>query len=199
VGGLTHVDFIWLTADYHATVLKNILVATEGELKEHWLSIFRDTLYDSSLEMIKYSPPITPAVIEITHLPLFVKPIRQSLRNWCGCEGVMKVALELAKQVCRVKSCSIPYVALQPLKFDSVPGGKFTSWGAIFRFQLMVYVPGFVWTARQSVDYVRTEQESDMPILYRDTFKLIHLCADFEGDLAVHDVSEYELRQLSDT
>jgi hypothetical protein len=134
-----------------------------------------------------------------THLLLSVKPIRQSLRNWSGCEDVMKVSLELAKQACRARTCSIPYVALQPPKFDSVSGGKFTSWGGIFRFQLMIYVPGLVWTARQSVDYVRTEQEFDMPNLYRDIFKLLHLCADYEGDLTTHNVPELEGRQLSNT
>jgi hypothetical protein len=134
-----------------------------------------------------------------TRLLLSVKPIRQSLRNWSGCEDVMKVALQLAKQACRAKACSIPYVTVQPPQFDAIPGGKYTSWGGVFRFKLMVYVPGLVWTARESVDFVRTEQEFDMPYLYRDIFKLIHLCADYQGDLLVHSVSELEQRQLSDT
>ncbi|CAN9203870.1 unnamed protein product [Alternaria alternata] len=221
--GFCHVVFIWLAAGYRATVTKNTLVATEGQLGEHWLGTFHDTLYDSFLTLatvLEQRPKTTDREVKetlisstdkdstaqsprdqtnITHLLLSVKPIRQSLRNWSGCEDVMQVSLELAKQVCRTKVCSIPYIALQPPKFDSVPGGKFTSWGGIFRFQLMIYVPGLIWTARRSVDYVRTEQEFDMPNLYRDLFKLLHLCADYEGDIAVHNVPESEGWKLSDT
>jgi hypothetical protein len=221
--GFCHVVFIWLAAGYRATVTKNILVATEGQLGEHWLGAFHDTLYDSFLKLttvLEQRPKTTDRVAKetlissieedsttqstrngtnTTRLFIAVKPIRQSLRNWSGCEDIMKVSLEMAKQVCRTKACSIPYIALQPPKFDSVPEGKFTSWGGIYRFQLMIYVPGLIWTARRSVDYVRTEQEFDMPNLYRDLFKLLHLCADYEGDIAIHSVPELEGRQLSDT
>jgi hypothetical protein len=222
--GLSHVGFIWLAAAYRATITKNTLVAREGELGEHWLGTFRDTLYDSLLAMTQVleqnsktiklsSKNINPSLrdegtsaassnaITSSHsrLLLSVKPIRQSLRNWSGCEDVMKVALALAKQACRERICVIPYVPLQPPHFDSIPGGKYTSWGGVFRFKMMLYVPGMVWTAHNFVDYVRTEQEFDMPNLYRDIFKLIHLCSDYQGEIKHHEVSQIERQQLSDT
>lgn len=62
------------------------------------------------------------------------KPIRQSLRNWSGCEDVMKVALEIAKHVCQSQVFSNPGYRLE------IPNVQ--SFKRIIRFGLMVYVPG---------------------------------------------------------
>ena len=37
-----------------------------------------------------------------------VKPIRQCLRNWSGCEDVMSVALEMTKHACRSRAFGNP-------------------------------------------------------------------------------------------
>jgi hypothetical protein len=222
--GLSHVGFIWLAAAYRATITKNILVAQDGDVGEHWLGIFRDTLYDSLVEMTRVlehnskAPEMASTSVSLSPHPdaiptisrepphgncsrllVSAKPIRQSLRNWSGCEDVMKVALELAKRVCRERTSIIPYVAISTPHLDSIPGGKLTSWGGVFRFRLMIYVPGLVWIAQEPIDYVRTEQEFDMPNLYRDIFKIIHLCSDYTGDTSFHELSDLERRQLSDT
>lgn len=43
------------------------------------------------------------------------KPIRQSLRNWSGCEDIMKVALEMAKHVCHFQNLATMATGLTPL------------------------------------------------------------------------------------
>jgi hypothetical protein len=220
------VAIIWLAAGYRAVAIQHILVANESDLGEHWLGLFRDTLYDSLLETVQtlearkaYSrPPDDSPVIDQSRgigqdmehkcpintddggcILLSAKPIRQSLKNWSGCEDVMKVSLEMAKRACRNNVCNLSYASLESPKFSSVPGGKFTSWFGIFRFRLMIYVPGMTWKARRSIDYVLTKGEFDLPNLFRDMFKMLHMCADFEGDVETHTVTEAQIVQLSDS
>lgn len=106
-----------------------------------------------------------------------VKPIRQSLRNWSGCEDIMKVALEMAKHVCRFQIFGNPGYRLDIL---DVPSFK-----RIIRFRLMVYVPGVLWRANTDLDYVLTE-DLDLPNLYRDILKIFHLCNEVNGTITRH-------------
>lgn len=107
-----------------------------------------------------------------------VKPIRQSLRNWSGCEDIMKVALEMAKHVCQSQIFGNPG---HRLDIPDVPGFK-----RIIRFRLMVYVPGVLWRANTDLDYILTE-DLDLPNLYRDILKIFHLCNEVNGTITRHE------------
>ena len=102
------------------------------------------------------------------------KPIRQSLRNWSGCEDVMKVALEMTKHACRSRTFGNPG---QRLDIADVPSFK-----RIIRFRLMIYVPGVLWKANSDLDYIMTE-DFDIPNLYRDILKIFHLCCEVSGTI----------------
>ena len=106
------------------------------------------------------------------------KPIRQSLRNWSGCEDIMKVALEMAKHVCQSQIFGNPG---HRLDIPDIPSFK-----RIIRFRLMVYVPGILWKANTDLDYILTE-DLDLPNLYRDILKIFHLCSEVTGTIARHD------------
>ena len=107
-----------------------------------------------------------------------VKPIRQSLRNWSGCEDIMKVALEMAKHVCQSQIFGNPG---HRLDIPDVPSFK-----RIVRFRLMVYVPGVLWRANTDLDYILTE-DLDLPNLYRDILKILHLCNEVNGTITRHE------------
>lgn len=107
-----------------------------------------------------------------------VKPIRQSLRNWSGCEDIMKVALEMAKHVCQSQIFGNPG---HRLDIPDVPSFK-----RIIRFRLMVYVPGVLWRANTDLDYILTE-DLDLPNLYRDILKTFHLCNEVNGTITRHE------------
>lgn len=106
------------------------------------------------------------------------KPIRQSLRNWSGCEDIMKVALEMAKHVCQSQIFGNPG---HRLDIPEIPSFK-----RIIRFRLMVYVPGILWKANTDLDYILTE-DLDLPNLYRDILKIFHLCSEVTGTIVRHD------------
>ena len=117
------------------------------------------------------------------------KPIRQSLRNWSGCEDVMKVALEMAKHVCQSQVFSNPGYRLE------IPDVQ--SFKRIIRFRLMVYVPGVLWKADTSLDYILTE-DLDLPNLYRDLLKIYHLCSEVNGTIIRHeDLTEEASTEIS--
>ena len=106
------------------------------------------------------------------------KPIRQSLRNWSGCEDVMKVALEMAKHVCQSQVLRNPGNRLE------IPNVQ--SFERIIRFGLKVYVPGVLWRDDTNLDYILIE-DLDLPNLYRDLFKIHHLCSEVNGTITRHE------------
>ena len=116
------------------------------------------------------------------------KPTRQSLRNWSGCEDVMKVALEMAKHAGRTKVFGR---AGELLGIHSMPAFK-----RVIPFQLMIYVPGVLWKAETELDYVLTAN-LDIPNLYRDTLKLFHLCHEVTGSVSRHDLTKTQEDELS--
>lgn len=111
------------------------------------------------------------------------KPIRQSLRNWSGCEDIMKVALEMAKHVCQSQKFRNPG---HRLDISDVPSFK-----RIIRFRLMIYVPGVPWKANTDLDYILTE-DFDLPNLYRDILKIFHLCREVNGTIVRHEARTKE-------
>ena len=102
------------------------------------------------------------------------KPIRQSLKSWSGGEDVMKVGLEMAKNICNTHAFAH---AGHDLNIKRMPFFK-----RVLRFRLMIYVPGLLWKADTDLDYVMTD-EFDLPNLYRDIMKIIHLCANVRGNV----------------
>ena len=175
----------WLAAVFRAWIIKLFLKANDGNLAEHWLGIFRDDLSTSLLETVATMEHRTASSIASSESCTLVvaKPIRQSLRNWSGCEDIMKVALEMAKHVCQSQIFRNPG---HRLDIPDVPSFK-----RIIRFRLMIYVPGILWKANTDLDYILTE-DFDLPNLYRDILKIFHLCSEVEGTIAKYEALTQE-------
>ena len=197
----------WVSAYFRACSIRGFLTAKDREPGEHWLGIFRDDLSESLLETVATMEHKTvssnaslksdgsentkhcsgwdirlsefESEVGLTESCTLVvaKPIRQSLRNWSGCEDVMKVALEMAKHVCQSQMFHNPGRRLR------IPGVM--SFQRIIRFRLMVYVPGVLWKANNELDYILTG-DHDLPNLYRDILKIFHLCSDVIGTITRH-------------
>ena len=86
----------------------------------------------------------------------------------------MKVGLEMAKVICKTHTYAHTG---HELYVKEVP---FFKW--VFRFRLMLYVPGVLWKANTDLNNVLTD-EFDLPNLYRDIIKIIRLCANVRGTI----------------
>lgn len=210
---LSHLAVIWLAAAFRAILIKSFLVTDEDkeDLREHWLGIFRDNLYDSLVATVETMAPegaMKSAVSPDGHLPevgvapqleldelgsgscalVVAKPIRQSLKTWSGGEDVMKVGLEMAKKICTTHTFAH---AGHELTATNAPFFK-----RVIRFRLMIYVPGVLWTADTELDYVLTD-EFDLSNLYRDILKIIHLCANVHGTVTTRPLTPRAQAELS--
>ena len=211
LGSLT---IIWLSAGLRSLVIRSFLVANNRTLDEHWLGIFEDNIYNSLLATVdtmqvtarqahdlsrqsnrhtetrlRVDPEKPKAIIDApSHSLIVVKPIRQSIKSWSGCEDVMKVSLAMSKNYCRTNTFTPEG---RELRLRRLPYLK-----RMLRFHLMIYVPGLVWRSKTCLDYVLTE-ELDFPNLYRDLLKIIHLCGDMDGHISRHDLCADIQTQLS--
>lgn len=241
---------IWLAAALRALLIKGFLLASGGDLGEHWLGIFRDDLAESLLETVsmierkeiqarhmqKNAGPIhddekTVNTIALKELDVIInhrgagcpdpapynsceqsqvsdadntetnsvqreyrcslvvaKPLRQSLRNWSGCEDVMKVALQMAKHTGSTKGFGRTG---HVLGVRSMPDFR-----RVIPFQLMIYVPGLLWKADTELDCVLTP-DLNLPNLYRDILKMFHLCHHVIGSVSRHDLTRQEEDEIS--
>ena len=221
---LSNLMIIWISVGFRAGSIRGFLKASENQdLGEHWLGIFRDNLSESLLATVEVmernkSSPVqqttqlrpfeqrlpdssgeasssgTPPseVIELQKLKkesgctlVVAKPIRQSLRNWSGCEDILRVALGMAKHAGEDR---IFTPAGQVFRVPSMPAFK-----RIIRFQLMIYVPGVVWKAGAELDYILTES-LDVPNLYRDIMKILHLCGHMNGSIVSRQILKKQER-----
>ena len=136
------------------------------------------TVSESDIEMISTCSEVSVRPTAESCTLVVAKPIRQSLRNWSGCEDIMKVAFEMAKHICESHQFS---TAGHRLEIPDVPSFK-----RIIRFRLMIYVPGVLWKANSDLDYILTE-DLDLPNLYRDILKVFHLCSEMKGTITRHE------------
>lgn len=197
-------------------VIKNFLVGKDIQyLEEHWLGIFKDNLYDSLFETLATMEASTAKAASLKKSPsilsspsgssgsdiekmstsgsstlIVAKSIRQSLHNWSGYEDVMKVGLEMAKNVCRTQRFRGEVHALQS-DGDGPPSLR-----QLIQFKVMVYVPGLLWEADEYLDYIITDGIS-LEGLYRDLLKIIHLCGTFRGSCQRHSLDENTTNRLS--
>ena len=211
LGSLT---IIWLSAGLRSLVIRSFLMANDKPLGEHWLGIFEDNIYNSLLATVDAMQVVARQARDLpcrsnwhgttrlsvdlekprilvdapSHSMLVVKPIRQSIKSWSGCEDVMKVSLAMSKHHCRMNIFSTEGLEL---RLSRLPHLR-----RIVRFRLMIYIPGLVWQSRTCLDYVLT-REFDFPNLYRDLLKIIHLCGDMDGQITRHDLCAETQTQLS--
>lgn len=205
---------IWLSAAFRSLVIKNFLVASQGKPEEHWLGAMQDNVYNSLLATvdtmahstelpaspseegsegscpndINFYPEKPNAPQERSHTLIVVKPMRQDLKTWSGCEDVMKVSLEMTKQCCRAHTFIETGHKLTLAKLPSLK--------RIIRFRLMIYVPGLLWKADTPLDYVLTE-DFDFPNLYRDLVKILQLCSDVQGQILRHETPDLVRDEVS--
>ena len=207
---LSSLGLIWISAAYRALTIKSFLVSKEMKPKqEHWLGIFRDNLYDSLIETVAVmennvirdqnlgldktrSDDTSTGEVPLRKLNdadngaasmvIIAKPIRQSLRNWSGCEDVMKVSLEMAKHICESHTWTSDCYDLQ---YDGTEKPPFQR---LIRFRLMIYVPGLIWEADSFLDYIVTDG-FNFECLYRDMLKILHLCSNFRGNVSQHSLA----------
>ena len=195
----SNLAIIWLAAAFRAILIKSFLVVNEDkeDPREHWLGIFRDNVYDSLVATVEtilpkgadfsaaslVGQPLRAGVdpqLEVEEVGsgscalVVAKAIRQSLKSWSGGEDVMKVGLEMAKNICNTHTFAN---AGHELNIKNMPFFKL-----VLRFRLMIYVPGVLWKADTDLDYVMTD-EFDLPNLYRDIMKILHLCANVRGNV----------------
>ena len=213
---------LWMMAGYRAILIENPLVPSNLPLEEHWLGVFRDNLYDSLMATVAVMEsgtyiddipdgqtlvstftdmPSKPSSLQATKeksteaLTLLVaKPVRQSLHNWSGCEDVMKVGLEMTKRIAQTHGCSY-----EPVDLPTSPNRnnkKSDQWLRLFRFRLMIYVPGLLWEASSTIDYA-IAGDLNMPNLYRDILKIFHLSANIEGEIVTHTLHSNEVTEIS--
>ena len=138
-------------------MVRKILTAKRKEqLGEHWLDLFRDTVYESLLETVDIlethrEGSITPGrsndsqnsntmalgrLDKPQHSALEVaKPNRQTMHNLSRCEDVMKVSLEMTKIICR--SYQFGHAGYE-LKAPKQPFRR------VIRLNLLIYVPGLL-------------------------------------------------------
>lgn len=66
----------------------------------------------------------------------------------------------------------------------------------IVRFRPMKHLPGVLWNANTGLDYVTTD-EFDLPNLYRDIMKIIHLCANIRGAITRRNLTPQSQAEIS--
>lgn len=205
---------IWLSAAFRSLVIKNFLVASQEKLEEHWLGAMQDNVYNSllatvdtmarstelpespseagseglSLKAVNLCAEKPNAPPEKSHTLIVVKPMRQNLKTWSGCEDVMKVSLEMTKKCCQTHTF---IHAGHKLTLAELPSLR-----RIIRIPLMIYVPGLLWKADTQLDYVLTE-DFDFPNLYRDLIKIFQLCSDVQGQILRHETSDLVRDEVS--
>lgn len=119
---------------------------------------------------------------------MVAKAKRESLRTWSGCKDVMKVSLDMARNICQDHQFADIGQALR------IP--NHCLFRRSIRFHLMIYVPGVLWKADSHLDYIMTDG-FNIETLYRDILKIFHLCANVTGVVSRHAVEDQESAELS--
>lgn len=167
---LNNMVVLWLAAAYRAFTTQSTYQESETQTAESWTAIPGNTVSDT-VDQTLCSSEIRPSG---DCLLMFSSPIRISPMSWSSAQDVLKVSIELTHQ----KSLSCGWNSP-----SEVVNSK--TWGFIVRFNLVVYIPGYIFRCEDSTD-LAVELHFTFDHLTWTVLKLLHTCLDQSGSLSTY-------------
>lgn len=161
---------LWVAAAYRAYRSRATFAIMNTPAGETWTSIPGETVSETITNTLKMSE-IRPSGNAFLW---FDSPVRISPMSWSSAQDILKVAIELTHQKSLEHAWSGPYQVIAS-----------TKWGFVVRFQLVVFVPGYVFRCTDSVD-MAVEMHFTFDHLTQTVLRLLHTCLDQQGQTTAY-------------